>query len=306
MHVHSIHSPYFRIEQVAEGVYAAIVVEGMGAWGNAGIINLGQQTLVFDTFFTPVAAQDLRQAAELLTGRAPRYVVNSHFHADHTFGNQVFQDALLISSQQVSTLMKTFLPRELEELNESRHYFEQGLAKSHDPRLRKDWALLAREYQALAAAAPTLQIRYPDLTFKESLTIHGTAYTAELISFVGGHTPGDTVLYLPECKTLFAGDLVQVAFHPSSNRANISAWYRHLDHLATLTIKQLVPGHGNVGSAEHIQIQSQYWHDIQAIAQKLKQSSGLTEPVIQEPEPYQSWSSPTLFQQNVRNAMNWS
>ena len=57
-------SRHFRLEQLADGVYAAIHSEGGEAIGNAGIVDLGDRTLVYDTFFTPQAAADLRFAAE--------------------------------------------------------------------------------------------------------------------------------------------------------------------------------------------------------------------------------------------------
>lgn len=55
-------SQYFRIEQVADGAYAAIITPGTGAWGNAGIIDLGDRNVVFDTFATPAAANGMRSS----------------------------------------------------------------------------------------------------------------------------------------------------------------------------------------------------------------------------------------------------
>jgi glyoxylase-like metal-dependent hydrolase (beta-lactamase superfamily II) len=80
-----------RVERVADGVYAALPMPGRGAVGNAGIIDLGDATLVFDTLRTPAAATDLLTAARQLTGRAPIWVVNSQWHDDHVTGNRVFQ-----------------------------------------------------------------------------------------------------------------------------------------------------------------------------------------------------------------------
>src|SRR5689334_16492060 len=93
-------SPYFHLEQLAEGVWAAIVARGTGAWGNAGIVALGERTLVFDTFLTSAAARDLRAAAEALTSQPVAYVVNSHYHMDHIHGNAVFDDATIIATEK--------------------------------------------------------------------------------------------------------------------------------------------------------------------------------------------------------------
>jgi len=75
---------------LADGVYAALHVEGGYAIGNAGIIDLGDRTLIFDTCLNPRAAKDLQMAAKTLTGRPVDSVINSHWHHDHTWGNQIF------------------------------------------------------------------------------------------------------------------------------------------------------------------------------------------------------------------------
>ena len=83
-------SEHFDIESLAEGVYAAMASPSGAAYSNAGIIDLGDSTLVFDTFDAPQAGEDLKHAADALTGRPATYVINSHFHADHWLGNQAF------------------------------------------------------------------------------------------------------------------------------------------------------------------------------------------------------------------------
>ena len=75
-------SPHFEIYELAHGVFAAIHKDGSGAICNAGIVDLGDRTLVFDTFLTPQAAGDLKVAAEALTLRPVTLVVNSHCHND--------------------------------------------------------------------------------------------------------------------------------------------------------------------------------------------------------------------------------
>jgi len=83
-------SEHFTLEQLVDGVYAAIASPGGKAFSNGGIVDLGDQTLVFDAFETPAAAGDLRSAAEQLTGRPVTYLIISHCHADHWGGNQAF------------------------------------------------------------------------------------------------------------------------------------------------------------------------------------------------------------------------
>ncbi|GLV60859.1 hypothetical protein KDH_76780 [Dictyobacter sp. S3.2.2.5] len=247
-------SPYFQLEQVAEGVYAAIVRGGTGAWGNAGIVDLGGETLVFDTFFTPPPAQSLREAAQTLTGRPPTYVINSHCHSDHVFGNQVFDDAVIVSTTRTYELMSERLPAMLEEVRAHPPSLEEAARDVQDPRMRRDQDLLIADYRAMEAALPTLQLRLPDLTFERRMVFHGARYKAELLTFGGGHTPSDAILHLPAIATAFTADIVQVDFHPSTDIANPDEWLDILEQVDNLALKHVIPGHGPVGTGEHVRI----------------------------------------------------
>src|SRR5512139_3020840 len=101
-------SRHFVLHPLAEGIFAAIAIDGGHAICNAGLIDLGGQILVFDTFLTPQAALDLRQAAMELFGRSPQIVINSHYHNDHIWGNQVFlPEAQFVSSNETRQLIMT-------------------------------------------------------------------------------------------------------------------------------------------------------------------------------------------------------
>jgi len=80
----------FALTKVAEGVYGAIAKPGGLASGNAGFVVGDEGVLVVDTFFTPVAAEELIDAIGVETKQPIKYAVNTHYHLDHTGGNQVF------------------------------------------------------------------------------------------------------------------------------------------------------------------------------------------------------------------------
>ncbi len=94
-----VNSPYFTLYEVNPGIFAALSKPGKGSMANAGVIDLGDSLLVFDTMTTPKAASVLKEHIEAITGKRVRYVVNSHFHGDHTFGNQVFGEATILSTE---------------------------------------------------------------------------------------------------------------------------------------------------------------------------------------------------------------
>src|SRR5512136_2075432 len=91
-------SKHFQIERLANGVYAAVASEKGYASCNAGIIDIGDRTIIFDTFVSPEAARDLLKATEQLTLHKITHVVNSHDHGDHIRGNQVFDSDVDIIS----------------------------------------------------------------------------------------------------------------------------------------------------------------------------------------------------------------
>ena len=84
--------PHFTLVEAGPGVYAALAGDTGACISNAAIIDLGDKTLIFDTFQTVTAAGDLRDAATRLTGRSAALSVISHWHPDHTGGAQVFDD----------------------------------------------------------------------------------------------------------------------------------------------------------------------------------------------------------------------
>ena len=110
-----VSSVHFQLQIVANGVYATIAREGGAAIGNAGIVDLGDRTLVFDTFLTPQAAVDLHAAALEVTGRVPQLVINSHYHNDHIWGNQIFvPEAQILSSTGTRRLIASAGEEEFE------------------------------------------------------------------------------------------------------------------------------------------------------------------------------------------------
>ncbi|HLE57345.1 MAG TPA: MBL fold metallo-hydrolase, partial [Rhodothermia bacterium] len=90
-------APY-EIVEIVPGVYAALANIGGSGVGNAGIINMGSQAIVYDTGLTPEAGRQLGEAAERLTGQKVTIVINSHFHDDHIGGNQAFDEPTYLAT----------------------------------------------------------------------------------------------------------------------------------------------------------------------------------------------------------------
>ncbi|MGD9001902.1 MAG: MBL fold metallo-hydrolase, partial [Anaerolineae bacterium] len=213
-------SRHFRLQELADGVYAAIHIDGGAAIGNAGIVDLGDRTVVFDTFISPLAAEDLRIAAETLTGRPIDAVLDSHWHNDHIWGNQAFgPDTDIISTEETRRMFiatrghgafDAFMADAEANLEATRAQFHA----TEEEGQRRQLALWMDYHQSVVETKPILQIRAPNVTFTERLAFHGKDRSAELIPFAGGHTESDAVLFLPQDGIAFMSDLLFIGHHP--------------------------------------------------------------------------------------------
>jgi cyclase len=300
-------SKHFQLEQLSDGVYAAIHTEGGWAISNAGIIDLGDRTIVFDTFMTPAAARELRDAAESITGRPIHAVINSHYHNDHIWGNQVFSaDVDIISSTRTRELIAKEGPLEMQ----GYHNTAQRSLKALEAQLKKETDGISRAqlkfgidyYQAIIATLPQLQIRLPNLTFTGNMTFEGTKRSANLISYENGHTGSDAILHLPEDGIVFMADLLFIGIHPYLPDGDPDETQHILGQVRKLQAKAFVPGHGPVGQATHLDWIDEYIDRLNALIREAIKK-GVTEQEIDEismPVEYQHLIMPTFFPENLK------
>ncbi|MFI8575379.1 MBL fold metallo-hydrolase [Rossellomorea aquimaris] len=244
---------YFSLYALCDGVYAAIAKPGQGAWSNSGIVDLGEELLIFDSFATPSAGYELRKQAEEMTGKKVKYLINSHYHGDHVFGNQAFADTTIISTSLTSKWFdeKNKIVDLKTEIEETEDYLKKLKDQIEFTADRVMKASLTNQYKEMAAILkdlPIMKLVIPNVLFEERMVIEGTKRKVELHCFGGGHTPSDTFLYLPEEKIGFMGDLVTVDLHvPIYDPEQFSAI---LENVKLLDIETVVPGHGYPGGNE--------------------------------------------------------
>ena len=234
-------SKHFQLQRLAEGVYAAVASERGYAISNAGIIDTGDRTIIFDTFISPDPAKDLLKAAKQLAPQNPIRVVNSHHHNDHIRGNQVFPPDVDILS--TATTLEGITHNEPEEIKWEKDNIPKAIvdAKSKQRRekeskRRKALALSSVYYEAILKSHPKLITRLPNITFEGSLTIYGTRRRVELLPFAG-HTSSDLVLYLPDEKIAFMSDLLFVNYHPYLTGCSPEVWRESLREVGKLGVQ---------------------------------------------------------------------
>lgn len=252
-------SPHLTFEALGSGLYAALATREGNAHSNAGVIDLGDALLIFDATETPEAAADLKAAAERM-GKPVRYLINSHGHADHWLGNQIFAEtASLITSEGARRRMlpvsEQFAgwkqsPKQLQEALDS-HQSELEEAESAEQR-----AQVQRMIDRLRYLLDNLDVhdpRVPALTFDGALQIHGSKRSVTLQSVPeAAHSPGDIYMLFPDEGAAFVGDLGFFGRQPYMGDCDPQAWQALLRRLAELNLDVYVPGHGPLGTSKDL------------------------------------------------------
>ena len=187
---------------------------------NTGIVIGDDAVMVIDTQATPVMAQDVIRRIREVTDKPIKYVMLSHYHAVRVLGASAYKPEHIIASEDTLALIK--------ERGEQDKASEIG----RFPRL----------FRNVESVPPGLT--WPTITFSGKMTLWLGKLEVQLLQLGRGHTKGDTVVWLPQERTLFSGDLVEFDATPYAGDAYFSDWPATLDRIAALQPVNLVPGRG--------------------------------------------------------------
>ena len=262
----------FQLVKVAEGVYAAIAKSGGLASGNAGFVIGDDGVLVFDTFFTPAAIEELVSEIESLTKLPIKYAVNSHYHLDHTGGNQVLVErgVPIVAHDNVmiwqTTKNKRFLPAP-EDLQKRKADAAKQLSETPEDQKDKRAQLerQIRRYDAMMS----IRLTNPTKTFSSGTLRLNLGKREVILATLPGHTGGDVFAYVPHANVVFTGDLGWSKTLPNLVDATVNDWIPTLDKmLAQYPTAKFVPGHGNVAEAADIRTFRDYLDELRSRVSK--------------------------------------
>lgn len=258
--------PAFNLKQIGPDVYAAISNPGSG--GNTGFIIGDDGVLVVDTFQTVKAANELLATIRQTTQKPIKYVVNTHYHLDHTAGNSIFAaaGATILAEHNVRTWMYTENPK----------FFGANITDD--------------QKKMIASLAP------PSIVYTQGIDVFLGSRRIEVRVFPG-HTGGDSVVYIPDANVVFTGDLFWCHTLPNTIDASTAPLIETLGTLiGTHPDATFVPGHGQLGTAKDVRDFRGYISDMRD-AVKTAQSQGksgqaLTDAVVAAlKDKYGSWGA---------------
>jgi glyoxylase-like metal-dependent hydrolase (beta-lactamase superfamily II) len=298
----------FDVVKVADGVYATIAKPGGLASGNAGFIVGDDGVAVVDTFFTPAAAEELVAEIAKLTPQRVRFALNTHYHLDHTGGNQVFagRGVPIVAHDRVvewqTTKNKKFLPA-AEELKKRRDDAAKQLSELPADQAEKR-TQLQRQIRRLEAMQ-AITLTNPTLTFGSG-TMHLHLGKRDVLLFtLPGHTGGDVLAFVPDANVLFTGDMGWSKTLPNLVDATVNDWIPSLDKiLSQYPTAKFVVGHGQVATAAEIREFRDYLDNLRTRVKKAIADGMTIDQAKKElalPEGYKSFAFQNFAQPNVED-----
>ena len=187
---------------------------------NTGIVIGDDAVLVADTQATPAMAADVIRRIREVTDKPIKYVVLTHYHAVRVLGASEYRAQEVLASQDTYDLI-----------------VERGEADKASEIGR--FPRLFRDVESVPAG-----MTWPTMTFTGKMTLWLGKLEVQLLQLGRGHTKGDTVVWLPQERTLLSGDLVEFDATPYAGDAYFRDWPQTLANIAALNPLALVPGRG--------------------------------------------------------------
>ena len=269
--------PAHRFEKVAEGVYYATATGSVNIGSNSVVVVNDEDVLIVDPGITPAAATAFIADVKTLTNKPIKYVVDTHYHYDHAFGNQVFgSDVTIIGHDTTrrrlmgpgSLKERTYLTNALGAIANRFELLKRQISEATDPQQR---AILERQlaiHQQYADEQQKIKPTPPNNTLSRDMTLHRGGREIQIRFFGRAHTDGDIVVFLPRERMVATGDMITSALSYTGD-AWVEEWPATLEQVMTLDFDTVLPGHGSVFKGkDHIRNLQAYWRDFyqQAIA----------------------------------------
>jgi len=267
-----------EFRQLAPNVYAYTQAGGPGVPSSAisnGACILGpDHWMAIDAFAAPPHTKAFLAAAKNLAGsRTCDRLINTHHHADHTTGNCFFLPAEIV-----------------------------GHEYCRDAVIHAGISNLAGRPESWKVGMEELKLAPPTTTFDDKSTItyrYGNTEVRVIYNGSPAHTWGDALIYLPQYKLLWAGDVAFFYVAPAAQSGHISKWIESIDRINKMDVDVIVPGHGPIGSKKELAETREYLVLLKAEARRRydrKVSPGKAAAEIEDTlGKYKSWTDPAAI-----------
>ena len=216
------------LHELGDGCHAWLQPDGGWGWSNAGLVVGDGQSLLVDTLFDLKITARMLDAMAVHTGGAPiSTVVNTHANGDHCYGNELVREAEIIATESAAEEMREVPPAMLAALNKApgevgdlfRSFFGEF------------------EFDGIEPVLPTR-------TFTGRLEFEVGGRAVELVEVGPAHTRGDALVFVPDAKVVYTGDILFIGGTPIVWAGPLSNWIAACDLICAADVEHIVPGHG--------------------------------------------------------------
>jgi glyoxylase-like metal-dependent hydrolase (beta-lactamase superfamily II) len=255
-------NPY-RLERLADGVYAVIRDQPPGGFADSNVLFIVNEhdVVVVDANIFPTSARQVIGEIKKITPLPVRYVINTHWHADHQYGNHAYldaypevefvqhintrADALAKELPSIEKNVKTEYPAIVARLERALETGKTSTGAEVTADMRASFTVTLAQYKLFIADMSVTRMIPGTLTVSDSLVLHRGERTI-VVRYLGkGNTSGDLVVHLPKERIVATGDLVVLPV-PFAFYSNIGDWAGTLRVLKTLDTVAIMPGHGEI------------------------------------------------------------
>ena len=278
----------FRFNKVAEGVYHVVGTGALTVVGNGAIIVNDDDVVIVDDHVSPAAAWVLLEEVKKLTPKPVRYVINTHFHYDHSSGNQVFAPGVdIIGHEFTREMLASGKPMQMplykgyvDALPNQIATLRDRVAKEPDAATKARLQTQLTSTENNLASQKELKLVPPNMTLRTEMTLFRGSREIQLRFLGRGHTAGDVVVYLPKEKVVITGDFLTAGMSNLSD-SYPDEWATSLDALKKLDFTTVLPGHGEAYTDKaKIDYYQAYLRDAWAQASRLKQQGVSAEDAV--------------------------
>jgi len=282
------------LEEIGSGVYAYLQQGGWG-YSNAGLVADSGASLLVDTLY------DVRLTVEMLSEMRRREaaaarigtVVNTHANGDHCWGNQVVKGARIVASRRAAVEMTELSPKLMATLvGAAKRIAKAGagtkgvlglLGRLGVPRVGP----LAESAEFVVECFGSFEFRgieltLPTETFDGQLDVTVGGKRAQLIEVGPAHTKGDVIVFLPDDRIAFTGDILFIGSHPIVWAGPVESWIRACDRLLSLDVDVIVPGHGPLTTKLGVQRTKDYWEGLVEASRKGREAGASADEIARE------------------------
>jgi glyoxylase-like metal-dependent hydrolase (beta-lactamase superfamily II) len=234
------------MHDLGNGCYAYLLPDGSWGWSNAGLIVDGDATLMVDTLF------DLKLTAEMLAtyrdaipaAKDIGILVNTHADGDHTFGNQLVEGARIIATQGTVTDFARFDPKVVQNIVTNAEQFGSA-------------GVFMREcFRPFDFSG--IELTPPTETFSGTMDIMVGSKKVQLIEVGPSHSLGDALIYVPDDKVVFTGDILFTEGTPIAWYGPVKRWIDVCDMVLDMDVETVVAGHGPISTKDDVRVMRDY------------------------------------------------